>query len=366
MPLKRMIPLVLLFLTGCATSVAAPMSTPAPTTAPTAAPVVAPTATERPAPPIFMIATPNRSGTLSTDNRPPVPIRPPIETATPVPQEPPVAPATAEEKANLRFEGTRAYQHALDQCAIGPRPPGSPALQKTRDYITDHLRKMGWTVELQPFDFQGVQVINIIAKKGQGPITILGAHFDTRPIADKDPDPNRRQTPIIGGNDGASGVGVLMELARVWEKTPPAGETWLAFFDAEDSGGGGRQGWPWVVGSEYMAANLTVSPKQVIVVDMIGDNDQQIYYEQTSNPTLNRRVFDVAAALGYERWFIRQPRWSIIDDHTPFLQRGISAIDLIDFDYPYHHTFADDCSKIGPPSLERVGRTLELFMRRGG
>lgn len=275
-------------------------------------------------------------------------------------------PATDEEKGALRFNGETAMRFALDQCAIGPRPPGSPALQKTRDFIITNLKATGWTVETQPFDYRGVHVENIIGKKGQGPVTILGAHFDTRPIAEKDPDPTRRQTPIIGGNDGASGVAVLLELARVWATEPPPGQTWLAFFDAEDTGSGGIEGWPWIVGSEYMAANLGFAPKQVIVVDMIGDADQQIYLETTSYQPLLHRIFDVAHALGYQRWFIRQPRYAILDDHTPFLQRYTVAVDLIDFDYPYHHTVADDCSKVAPASLERVGRTLELFMRRGG
>ena len=100
--------------------------------------------------------------------------------------------------------------------------------------------------------------------------------------------------------------------------------------------------------------------------DMIGDADQQIYLERTSTQPLLNRIFDVAHELGYERWFIRQPKWAISDDHTPFLQRGIPAVDLIDFDYPYHHTLADDCTKVAPASLERVGKTLELFMNRGG
>ena len=275
-------------------------------------------------------------------------------------------PVSDVEKANLRFSGEQSMRYAQDQCAIGPRPPGSEELKKTREYIAANLKDNGWTVERQPFDYMGVHNENLIGKKGEGPVTIIGAHFDTRPIAEKDPDPTRRQTPIIGGNDGASGVAVLLELARVWAKTPPPGQTWLAFFDAEDSGSGGIPNWPWIVGSEYMAANLTVTPKQVIVVDMIGDIDQQIYLETTSYQPLLHRIFDVAEGLGYDRWFIRQPRWSILDDHHPFLSRYGVAADLIDFDYPYHHTVADDCTKIGPASLERVGRTLELFMRRGG
>ena len=231
------------------------------------------------------------------------------------------------------------------------------------DELRDCLAN-GWTVEQQKFTFRGVDGVNIIGKRGTGPVTILGAHYDTRPVADNDPDPAKQKTPILGGNDGASGVAVLLELARAWRDTPPPGETWLTFFDLEDRGE--LDGWPWGVGSDYMAGHLTTTPKQMILVDMVGDSDQQIYLERTSDQPLLKRIFDVAQGLGYGQWFIPQPKHALLDDHTPFLQRRIPAVDIIDFDYPYHHTVADDCTKIAADSMERVGRTLEQFMGQGG
>ena len=139
-------------------------------------------------------------------------------------------------------------------------------------------------------------------------------------------------------------------------------QVWLAFFDAEDNGN--LDGWEWAAGSRYMAQNLQVQPVVVIVVDMIGDADQQIYFEQNSNRQWSQRIWDVAAKLGYGKYMIPQPRHSILDDHTAFAQRGIPAVDMIDFDYPHWHTTADTADKLSPESLERVGRTLQVFLEQ--
>ena len=113
-----------------------------------------------------------------------------------------------------------------------------------------------------------------------------------------------------------------------------------------------------------MARQLTPEdrPSLVIVVDMIGDADQQIYMERNSDPELQETLWRIASQLGYGDFFIPQPKWSILDDHTPFLQAGIPAVDIIDFDYPYWHTVEDTCDKLSAESLERVGRTVEAFL----
>jgi len=255
------------------------------------------------------------------------------------------------------FDGERAYQYALDQCQIGPRPPGTEAGWATGDYIIGQLEELGWEVETQEFDYRGVGMRNVIGKRGQGPVVLLGAHYDTRPVADRDPDhPNE---PIVGGNDGASGVAVLLELADVLGQYELETEVWLAFFDGEDSGR--LEGWPFCVGSAYMAEHLTVEPDWVIVVDMVGDADQQLYYEGNSDQALRARLWDIAGELGYET-FVAEVRYSMVDDHTPFLNEGIPAVDIIDFDYPYWHTMEDTCDKVSPQSLERVGRVLEELL----
>lgn len=257
-----------------------------------------------------------------------------------------------------KFDGQRAYQDVLAQCEFGPRPPGSLALHETGNYIIAALTKAGWGVETQDFEFRGVSLRNIIAKKGKGPVVILGAHYDTRPYADNDP-VNKDQA-ILGANDGASGVAVLLELARTLDVEETGYQVWLAFFDAEDSGN--LDGWPWSVGATHMAETLTVSVEFVVVVDMVGDADQQICREQYSDVALQDRIFRIAADLGYEQYFTPTCMLGVIDDHWPFLMKGIPAVDLIDFQYPYWHTSQDTADKVSPASLERVGQTLEVLL----
>lgn len=260
----------------------------------------------------------------------------------------------------LIFAGQIAYQHVLAQVAIGPRPTGSETGWATGDFIIDELDKTGWSVESQEFIFKGVRGRNVIGRQGRGPVIILGAHYDTRPAADMDPVVTLRGEWIEGANDGASGVAVLLELARVLEPEKLKNEVWLAFFDAEDRGR--LDGWPFSVGARHMAENLVVDPQAVVVVDMIGDADQQLYYEHNSTAELSAEIWAVAAELGYQAYFVPEFRHTIIDDHIPFLERLIPAIDIIDFDYPYWHTVEDTADKVAPTSLERVGRTLEVWL----
>ena len=256
------------------------------------------------------------------------------------------------------FDGQRAYKHVLAQCALGPRPVGSPQGRQTADYVSTELRRAGWTVEVQDFDYRGVSARNLIAAKGRGPLFILGAHYDTRSLADRDPeDPT---LPVPGANDGASGVAVLLELARVLDVDKAGVQVWLAFFDAEDQGG--INGWPFSVGASYMAAHLAVQPTAVVVVDMVGDREQQILWEGFSDATLLRELWAIAADLGYEAAFVPQRRSGIMDDHVPFVQRGLVAVDIIDIDYPYWHTSQDTPDKVSAASLQHVGRVLEEWL----
>jgi glutaminyl-peptide cyclotransferase len=306
---------------------------------PTLSPSV-PTATaSAPSPTADLPASPTRALTPS-----------PLPTITP----------TTTPTGPLRFDGQKAYEQVLAQVAFGPRPTGSPEGWATGDYIVQQLKALGWTVETQEFVFRGVKGRNVIGKAGQGPVVILGAHYDTRPAADQDPDPANRQKPILGADDGGSGVAVLLELARVLDREALDRQVWLAFFDAEDRGR--LDGWPFSVGAREMAQSLTVKPQAMVLVDMVGDAEQTIYYENNSDKELSAQIWAVAAQLGYGDHIIAQPKYTIIDDHLPFKEVGIPSVDMIDFDYPYWHTLADTADKVSPISLERVGRTLQTWL----
>jgi glutaminyl-peptide cyclotransferase len=269
-------------------------------------------------------------------------------------------PATATPAAvPLRFDAGIAYFRVLEQCGFGPRPTGSINNELLGDYLVATVRGYGWSIDVQEFTFQDVPGRNIIASKGEGPVIVLGAHYDTRPFADYDPPETQRQH-ILGANDGGSGVAVLLELARVLDMERVPREVRLVFFDAEDRGN--LDGWPFSVGAQAYAEALDVAPEYVIVVDMVGDENQALYWEGNSDPGLNSRVWALAGKLGYGEWFVPEQRWEITDDHLPFIQRGWPAIDMIDFDYPYWHTTQDTADKVSAESLGRIGHVLEVFL----
>lgn len=253
-------------------------------------------------------------------------------------------------------------EHVEALCDMGPRYVGSPGNDEAADYIAEELDRRGWKVSRQTFTHRGEELTNVVGKKGQGPLIILGTHYDTRPIADRDP--SDRSAPVLGANDGGSGTGVLLELARSLDKAATQNhELWLVFFDGEDRGD--IDGWDWSVGAGEFAQRLNadaVRPEYVIVVDMVGDREQQIYYEWSSSTWLNERIWQQAAALGYDEYFVPKPRYSIVDDHAPFLEVGIVAALIIDFDYRYWHTQQDTLDKISADSLQRVGDVLEAML----
>ena len=264
-----------------------------------------------------------------------------------------------------QFEGELAFEHLAAQVELGPRLPASAAHREAGDIIIEHLKDLGWQVEEQLYEVAGIPGRNLIARANQnaGPVIILGAHYDSRAISDRSPESQR---PVPGAVDGASGVAVLMELARALDLENVENEIWLAFFDLEDQGKGAIPGLDFIEGSSYMANNLEVTPDAVVVVDMVGDSDQQFYYEGFSEPDLRAEIWAAADELGYGAYFIPELKYTIRDDHLPFLRLGIRAITILDFDYPYWHTIDDTVDKSHPDSLQRVGDVLVRWLEDSG
>ena len=257
------------------------------------------------------------------------------------------------------FDGERAYKFAVEQVEFGPRIPGSAAHSATGDWILTQLETYGWVTEEQYFEYEGTTIRNIIAYYGDKsqPAVLFGAHYDTRPFADRDEFyPNQ---PVPGANDGASGTAVLLELARVVTLNNYSNPIQMVFFDAEDSGE--IADWDWIVGSSYFAQHLEIEPEAVIIVDMVGDAELELYLERNSDDQLKNDIWKTAAEIGIDA-FIPEEKYGIIDDHTPFLVRGIPAVDIIDFDYPYWHTIEDTLDKISAESLEAVGLVLQAWL----
>ncbi len=267
------------------------------------------------------------------------------------------------------FDAQRAYALLQKQVDFGPRVPGTPAHAQCLQFLEDSLKAYADGVQRQSFDYtihktgETVRLTNLISSFGAapGPRILLAAHWDSRPWADQDPDTANHNRPIPGANDGASGVAVLLEIARILKQNPPPVGVDIVLFDGEDLG---SEGYPdtYAAGAKYFAQNKSVNyaPYLGILLDMIGDRDLQIYKEVNSvryAPAVVDLVWNYAARLGIAN-FYNTARHEVTDDHLPLLKVGIPIIDLIDFDYPYWHTMHDTPDKCSPESLEKVGRVV--------
>lgn len=259
---------------------------------------------------------------------------------------------------SVPFSGEQAMQHAAAQMAFIPRDPGTEGSRMCGNYILEQLELFGWQTEEQPFTYRDTACRNLIGKRGSGPVLVIGAHYDTRRRADRD-SPDLRDMPVPGANDGASGVAVLLELARIIDPEELGRTIWLVFFDAEDNGG--LDGWDWIAGSRYMVRNLNTTPQGMVLADMVGDAALNLPYERRSTAALKQAIWQVAADLGYDA-FVPEPGYFILDDHVPFLEAGIAAVDIIDLDYDDWHKTTDTLDKIRPGSLEAVGRTIQQWL----
>jgi len=276
-------------------------------------------------------------------------------------------PQMTQSSHELAFDGENAMDYLVQQCDFGPRPPGSDNLTQCRTYIASILESFGWNVTLQNFTYLEVECTNIIATwpDAEQPSYILGAHYDTRPRADQDPESANWMTPIIGANDGASGVAVMLELASDLP-SDVRDSVEIVLFDAEDSGE--INGWNWIVGSTHYVNQL--SPTRVseidamILVDMVGDSDLRLERETSSTRALQDLIWSIADEMGHNDTFLDVSGRSIWDDHRPFLAAGIPSVDIIQHNgFPwYWHTLEDTPDKCSAESLQTVGEVVETFL----
>jgi len=266
------------------------------------------------------------------------------------------------------FDKDNAFDLLKKQVDFGPRYPGVAAHAATADFIVSQLKTNADEVTIQQFtqtiDGKKLDLRNIIARfKPTAKQTILlAAHWDTRPVADMEVDQAKRAQPIPGANDGASGVAVLLELARVFAKQKPDVGVIMVFFDGEDYTTNPPSSQDMFLGSKYFAAHLDARTKLAIrygvLLDMIGDKNLAIHPESNSveaAPAVVNKVWSAARSLGYREQFVPSVKYSISDDHLPLIAAGIKTIDLIDFDYGPWHTVDDTVDNCSPDSLKIVG-----------
>jgi len=267
------------------------------------------------------------------------------------------------------FDGEKAFAQLVKQCSFGPRNPGSAGYQKCRDYLLQTMRTCADQTLPQTFPYSfgkprvSVEGMNIMARFQPQKQTrlLFCAHWDTRPWADMDADPKNHNKPILGANDGASGVAVLLELARLLQQQKPELGIDLVLFDGEDAGESHIPN-SYAKGSAAFAAayGASLHPRFAVLLDMIGDKNLQIPYESYSlqaAPNIVHTVWQKAQELGVSE-FVPSEGYAIFDDHVPLLRVGIPCIDLIDFDYPHWHTMQDVPDNCSAASLEKVGRVL--------
>ncbi len=296
--------------------------------------------------------------------------------------------ATSSESARTpevpTFSADSAWSYVKQQTDFGPRVPNTPAHEACARFLADKLRDFGAEVteqhaQLQAFDGTVLQAVNIVGsfRAEEKKRVLLFAHWDSRPWADNDPDPDRRSQAVMGANDGASGVGVLLELARhMGRQAPPVGVD-IIFFDAEDYGAPShlhtnRTTDSWALGSQHWARRPHRSgygAQYGILLDMVGAPGATFYREQVSDHYARQvvdKLWAQAHALGFSAYFIDRPGGAVTDDHL-YVNRlaGIPSANIIQHDPhsptgfgTYWHTTDDTMEHIDKQTLLAVGMTL--------
>jgi len=273
------------------------------------------------------------------------------------------------------FDGRGAFGYIQTQVGFGPRIPGSEGHRRIGDWLDSLLHQRADTVIVQSWRHVTAQgdtlpLRNFIARFNPSAEKrlLLLAHWDSRPKADS---PRSRDStqPVLGANDGGSGVAVLLGAADVLKRSPPAAGVDLLFVDGEDYGDFTKDSADVLIGSRYYGAHQLPGPRPLYAVlfDLVADKDLQIYQEGNSlvgAPEVVELVWDTAKDLGYGGYFIASPRHTLIDDHLQLQKAGIRAIDVVDFDYAAWHTPDDTIDKVSAASLQIVGDVAVALVRR--
>lgn len=290
--------------------------------------------------------------------------------------------ATSAKAVNVpTFNADSAYHFVKTQCDFGPRIPNSKAHKECADYLSAKLKSYGATVTMQNCDLSGydgtiLKSVNIVGsfKPESKKRIALFAHWDARPWADHDPDKANWHKPIDAADDGASGVGVLLEIARHIQKQQPEMGIDIIFLDAEDYGvpefEQKSDESSWALGAQYWARNPHVegySARFGILLDMVGGKGSQFYkeiYSEQYASNVNRKIWKAADKLGFGQFFINQQGSQVTDDHVFINQiANIPTADII----PYSadgsftktwHTIADNMDNIDKATLNAVGQTV--------
>lgn len=282
------------------------------------------------------------------------------------------APAAAAEK--LTFNESHAWGDLVKQVQFGPRVPGTQAHLQCRDWITSELKKSCENVRLQELTHtwsrnrHEMHMWNVIGEQNWQNAKVrvaLYAHWDTRPSADQEEDSEKRAKPIPGANDGASGVAVLLELARVLKENHPEVGVMYVFTDGEDLGPGLDE---MFLGARAFAQRPPdLKPTYGILLDMIGDKDLVVPMEPNSMRYNGNMLLDLyrhADSVGLGKSFPMVEGPEIEDDHMPLNEAGLKTVDLIDFTYLPWHTLSDTPDKCTPASLGKVGKLLETWLEK--
>jgi hypothetical protein len=273
------------------------------------------------------------------------------------------------------FDGASAFRYIETQVGFGPRIPGSEAHRRMGDWLDSLLRQRADTVVVQSWRHitAGADTLplrNFIARFNPSAEKrlLLLAHWDSRPVSDG-PRSQAPTRPVAGANDGGSGVALLLGVADVLKRAPPAVGIDLLFVDGEDYGDFTKTPADVLIGSRYYGAHQLPGPKPLYAVlfDLVADKQLQLYQEGNSligAPEVVELVWDTAKDLGYGGYFVASPRHTLIDDHIELQKAGIRAIDVVDFDYPAWHTPDDTIDKVSESSLQVVGDVALALIRR--